>query len=292
MFDKQTHQGNLPLLEPTSSATVVNRFGSGATEDFLFRNRMPKAMHWSVPWSDLMMTMFILFAILYIYHSSGYSTSYNKKKDATTSASRESKADQTIIDTDNISETLEASISDVYGLSKETVHANNLEDLAFVALVPNKAVRIILTDALLFDTGHANLRPEAKRLLGRIATIIRKTSYMVNVVGYTDDVPINTEKFPSNWELSAIRASKVARFLIEEMGIQGRRFVISGHSHYQPVFPNDSAENRAANRRVELIITKGRLYSSTKDGENPLSQGLLDQSRQSRANSWLWDTFQ
>ncbi len=278
MLDKQTHQGNLSF--------------SGPTKDFLFRNRMPKAMHWSVPWSDLMMTMFILFAILYIYHSSGYDMLNNEKKETTTSVSLESKADYTIIDTDNDPETLEASISKVYGLSKETIHANDLEDFASVDLVPNKAVRIILTDDLLFDTGYAYLRPEAKRLLERIAIIIRQTPYMINVVGYTDNVPINTERFPSNWELSAIRASKVARFLIEEMGIPGRRFVISGHSHYQPVFTNDTAKNRAANRRVELIITKGRPYGRTKDGENLLSQDLVDQRRQSRANSWFWDTFQ
>ncbi len=278
MLDKQTHQGNLPF--------------SGATKDFLFRNRMPKAMHWAVPWSDLMMTMFILFAILYIYHSSGYDMLHNEKKETTTSVSLESKADYTIIDTDNDPETLEASISKVYGLSKETIRANDLEDFASVDLVPNKAVRIILTDDLLFDTGYAYLRPEAKHLLERIAIIIRQTPYMINVVGYTDNVPINTERFPSNWELSAIRASKVARFLIEEMGIPGRRFVISGHSHYQPVFTNDTAKNRAANRRVELIITKRRPYGRTKDGENLLSQDLVDQRRQSRANSWFWDTFQ
>ena len=278
MLDKQTHQGNLPF--------------SGATKDFLFRNRMPKAMHWAVPWSDLMMTMFILFAILYIYHSSGYDMLHNEKKETTTSVSLESKADYTIIDTDNDPETLEASISKVYGLSKETIRANDLEDFASVDLVPNKAVRIILTDDLLFDTGYAYLRPEAKHLLERIAIIVRQTPYMINVVGYTDNVPINTERFPSNWELSAIRASKVARFLIEEMGIPGRRFVISGHSHYQPVFTNDTAKNRAANRRVELIITKRRPYGRTKDGENLLSQDLVDQRRQSRANSWFWDTFQ
>jgi chemotaxis protein MotB len=83
---------------------------------------------------------------------------------------------------------------------------------------------------------------------------------MVNIVGHTDDLPINTEEFPSNWELSTARASKVARFFMNEMNMPGENFYISGHASYQPVKPNDNEIDRAANRRVEIIITKERPY--------------------------------
>ncbi|OPZ02827.1 MAG: putative lipoprotein YiaD precursor [candidate division BRC1 bacterium ADurb.BinA364] len=119
-------------------------------------------------------------------------------------------------------------------------------------------MRIVLTGDVLFDTGQADLRPAARQSLRTIAEILRRTPYVVNVVGHTDNVPMSSPRYPSNWELSTARACQVARFLIDEMGLPGDRFFVSGHSYFQPVKPNDTASNRAANRRVEIIITKDR----------------------------------
>ena len=263
----------------------------GDTEDILFGNRMPKTMHWSIPWSDLMMTMFILFVIMYIYHSSTRHVLSTKGKDSTIGARMELGTDSTIGKPMDFAGSLKESISNIYEMSKETVRANDLEDFASVALVPDKAVRIILTGDLHFDTGKAGLKPEAKRSLERIAGIVRRAPYMVNVVGHTDNVPIHSERFLTNWELSAIRACEVARFLIEEMGIPGKRFYIGGHAYHQPVFPNNSPRNRAANRRVEIIITKERPYGRPGIGENVIGLGLLEGTRRSTADTWPWNTF-
>jgi chemotaxis protein MotB len=78
---------------------------------------------------------------------------------------------------------------------------------------------------------------------------------MVNVVGHADDLPVHSGRFSNNWELSGMRACEVTRFLIEETGIPGERFYISAHAYHQPLVPNNSSENRAANRRVEIIMT-------------------------------------
>ena len=274
-----------------SPAGGSGHLGLGDKEDILFGNRMPKTMHWSIPWSDLMMTMFILFAIMYIYHSSTRDVLSTKGKDSTIGARMEPGTDITIGKPRGFAGSLKEPISNIYDVSKETVRANNLEDFASVALVPDKAVRIILTGDLLFDTGKADLKPEAKRSLERIAGIIRRAPYMVNVVGHTDNVPIYSERFPTNWELSAIRACEVARFLIEEMGIPGKRFYIGGHAYHQPVFPSNSPRNRAANRRVEIIITKERPYGRPGIGKNVLGLGLLEGARRSTADTWPWNTF-
>jgi flagellar motor protein MotB len=196
------------------------------------RNGSEHRSQWHIPWSDLMMTMFILFAVMYVYASSRQPAVTPKVKDTA------------------------PGISAVYDLSKTTVEKNHLENFASVELVRDKAVRILLTSDLLFDTGKADLKGGAVEVLRKIAAILRKTPYLVNLVGHTDDIPIHTSQFPSNWELSTARACAVARFLTEEMKIPPERFCTSGYADYHPLRPNVSPENRAANRRVEIIITK------------------------------------
>ena len=129
-------------------------------------------------------------------------------------------------------------------------------------LVKDKAVRIILTGDVLFDSGKADLKPEAVESLRKIAGILRETPYAINVVGHTDDVPISTEEFPSNWELSTMRACVTARFLMDEVAIPPSQVYVSGHAEYQPVRYDTDPESRAANRRVEIIITKERPYGT------------------------------
>lgn len=226
--------------------------------EMLFRSGRSKTVHWSLPWSDLMMTMFIFFTVMYIYHSADREVLSSEREGTARRVDLEmgAPADRFSASAVDSAEPLRVSISEIYNLSKETVRAEDLEDFASVDLVADKAVRIVLTADLLFDIGRADLRPEARKSLMRVAKIIRQTPYMVNVVGHTDNVSIHSNKFPTNWELSAVRACEVARFLIEEMQLPGNRFYVTGHAYYQPVHPNHTAENRAANRRVEIIITK------------------------------------
>ncbi len=246
-------------------------------EDVFSQSRMPKTVHWSVPWSDLMMTMFILFAIMYIYKSPTRKVLSSQKTERDVGRCVETGSPVSASLKEGVGEstlTFKESISNIYDLSKRTVEARNLAEFASVDLLPDKAVRIILASDLLFDTGRADLKPKARRSLEGIAEIIRQVPYIVNVVGHTDNVPIHSDRFPTNWELSAIRACEVTRFLIEEMSIPARRFYVSGHSYYQPVDLNNTAESRAANRRVEVIITKDRPYGTPGTVENVSSPVL------------------
>jgi chemotaxis protein MotB len=118
------------------------------------------------------------------------------------------------------------------------------------------SVRLILPEQMLFESGSAQLKPDAKPILERLLVAIGKTPHRVMVVGHTDNVPIRSLRFPSNWELSAARACSVIRYLIENGGLDPTRFTAVGKADTEPIAPNDSAQNRTKNRRVELIFEK------------------------------------
>lgn len=147
-------------------------------------------------------------------------------------------------------------ITKIYDLSKVTLASEKLEKFASVELIPDKTMRIILTGDLLFDSGQSALTKNARKSLRKLLPVIEQTPYMINVVGHTDSVPMHSEKFASNWELSTARAGEVARFLIDEGHIPANQLVVSGYSFYRPVKPNTTAANRKANRRVEIILSK------------------------------------
>jgi len=144
----------------------------------------------------------------------------------------------------------------IYDLSKTTLSSEKLDKFASVELIPDKAVRIILTGDLLFPSGEAELTDPARKSLAKLIPLVRKTPYMINVIGHTDSMPMHSGRYPSNWELSTARACRVARFLIEEGHIPPRQIVVAGYSFYRPVKPNTTASNRAANRRVEIILSR------------------------------------
>jgi chemotaxis protein MotB len=125
----------------------------------------------------------------------------------------------------------------------------------------------VLTDRLLFASGSATLIPQAYPLLSEIAGLVNvDRTHPVAVEGNTDDVPIHSGSFPSNWELSTARASMVVRFLIGQ-GVYPTRLSASGYADLRPIDSNTSAAGRARNRRVEIVLQ--RLYGS---GAQPISE--------------------
>lgn len=124
-----------------------------------------------------------------------------------------------------------------------------------VQLVPEeRGVVVRLADRVLFDLGKADLRPDARRVLDALAGVLAELPNPVRVEGHTDDLPINNERFPSNWELSTARATTVVRYFIEHHGMDPRRFSAAGYGEYHPLVPNTSAANRQKNRRVDVVI--------------------------------------
>ena len=118
----------------------------------------------------------------------------------------------------------------------------------------DQGVLINLEGKFLFDFGQAVLQPQSIALLGKVADAIRGISDPVRIEGHTDNVPIHTRKYPSNWELSAARAVQVLRYFVEREALEPARFSAVGYGDARPRFPNDTAERRSMNRRVEIIL--------------------------------------
>ena len=312
------------FVEKTVSTNTFN------IEDSFFRARMPKPVHWSIPWSDLMMTMFVLFLSMFVYQASheeflvsktpeivGGSTSDAleilgdnnlivpivpmKQKDPAIRSESLSKVEKVVIDnldldnvfrdnvifvepetgppgdttttppgeidivqpaplgtrTQTIPEIRQSdTFSEMYDMSQQALSEGKLEKFASIELVPETTMRIILTGDLLFFTGQADLSNKARKSLMKLAAVIQNSPYMINVIGHTDNQPMHSSRFASNWELSVVRASSVARFLIEEMEMNPTQFIVSGYGSNRPRRPNTNVINRALNRRVEIIISK------------------------------------
>jgi chemotaxis protein MotB len=329
-------------------------------DDNTFTSSLPRASHWSIAWSDLMMTMFVLFLSMFVYQtanqeflvkntpeiiggdttealqtldSSGAtfpfapihpglpliaggtvkkveqvqvesfdSDSVYPEEIATTSEQKPAAGNQEsiqplpepaepdkiglLVETERDSppqvtgspaptaatsatilephplvlESPKSSVTDlfqeIYTMGQGALKKNNLDKFAAIDIIPDKTMRIILTGDLLFALGESELSGGAQASLQKIVAVIQHTPYMINVVGHTDNLPMRSNRFISNWELSVARASSVARFLIAQMKMNPNQFVVSGYSSYRPIAPNNTAGNRAKNRRVEIIISK------------------------------------
>jgi chemotaxis protein MotB len=116
-----------------------------------------------------------------------------------------------------------------------------------------RGVEIDISASALFRTGEATLQPGTLDVLRQVASVLSKEELPIEVEGHTDDVPIATAQFPSNWELSSARASSVVRQLVES-GVSAKRLAVVGLASNQPLASNDTPEGRAKNRRVTITI--------------------------------------
>jgi len=121
-----------------------------------------------------------------------------------------------------------------------------------------KRLVLVLGERIAFNVGEADLLPDFQPTLKRISEFISsQQAYNVTVAGHTDDRPINTARYPSNWELSAMRAVNVAKFMILH-GVNPHRISTEGYAAYHPLQPNTTAHNRHINRRVEITLIKNQ----------------------------------
>jgi chemotaxis protein MotB len=111
---------------------------------------------------------------------------------------------------------------------------------------------VSLQEAGFFDSGAAGIRPSALPVLDRIATVLPQSA--LRVEGHTDNVPIHTAQFASNWELSSSRASSIARLLLLHANVHAENMSVAGYAEFHPAASNDTAEGRARNRRVDIVL--------------------------------------
>ncbi|ABM62782.1 OmpA/MotB family protein [Halorhodospira halophila] len=131
-----------------------------------------------------------------------------------------------------------------------------LEEAGIQAVGEEETLTFRLDDAVLFETGRAELQAEGQAAIDELIPIFQATGVRLSVEGHTDNIPIATGQFPSNWELSSARASAVLRYL-EEQGLDPRRMRAIGYGDIRPIADNETAEGRAENRRVEITLHFG-----------------------------------
>ena len=135
---------------------------------------------------------------------------------------------------------------------QELIKKRGLEDSMAIDMSADRVV-IRLESNVLFDPGKALLTPGAVEVLGDLVRLLAQLSNDLRVEGHTDNVPIHTPVFPSNWELSSARTISVVQYM-EARGVPSTRLSAAGYGEFHPIADNDSERNRATNRRVEIVI--------------------------------------
>lgn len=147
----------------------------------------------------------------------------------------------------------------------------NEEDLSkkIKLTLDRRGMIVRLGELNFFDSGSAALKPEARPILDKIAAVLLPSDYIIHIEGHTDNIPISTSRYPSNWELSTARATSMVLYLIETHGFDPQKLSASGYGEFRPIAPNDSPENRAQNRRVDLVVLNEEARF-----QEPSSQGI------------------
>jgi chemotaxis protein MotB len=208
---------------------------------------MPEVTMWVVPYGNLMTILMIFFLVLY-----GFSFVVSEVR-----YERILQSLQTDVGGKENREYMERVIQkarereaaqEMYGLIDE----KGLKKFANVK-IDKEGIKVIFRSPVLFDLGKAELKPETISVLSTVAKVIKDMPNEVVVEGHTDDRPIISGEFRSNWELSTARAFSVVRYFIEQ-GVDPKRLSAIGYGEYRPLYPNDTEEHRAFNRRIEIDI--------------------------------------
>lgn len=123
-----------------------------------------------------------------------------------------------------------------------------------------RGLLIRLNDTVLFDRGSAIIKDKALNILDKIAVVLKNESNSIRIEGHTDNLPIKTDKFPSNWELSTARATNIIKYLAKTRQFNPSRLSATGYGEYMPISGNETEAGRAENRRVDIVV----LSSSSK----------------------------
>lgn len=155
---------------------------------------------------------------------------------------------------------------------EEAFEGNEFEADIVIEILENKLV-IRLKNNVLFDSARADIKPEALDILAIIGEVLQGevfTDSLVKIEGHTDDVPINTLRFPSNWALSAARATSVLNYFVDTLDFSQERLSIAGYAEFRPIDTNLTEEGRANNRRVEITIEKFNITETeeVEEGDN------------------------
>ncbi|WP_339161621.1 OmpA family protein [Siminovitchia sp. FSL H7-0308] len=221
---------------------------------------------WLVTFADLSLVILILFVLLYSYSDTNaekfksvtdsFQNHNNLKQDSGGGAPGEGGTTVPNEYEEQLADMIkrEKRIEEILDYVGKYASEHGLENEMTVTTT-DKGIEVVLPEVMLFPSGKADLINEAKLFLDDMAPMLSEISNMIEVEGHTDNRPISTERFPSNWDLSTARANQVVHYLIEKHGLSPERLRTVGYGEYHPIASNQTEKGRSQNRRVVLIIT-------------------------------------
>ncbi len=234
--------------------------------------------NWQDSYSDLMTDLLAIFVILFSFAMMSQAAEASKSKSASGQNVIAVAAESTILpdhssvlpgqegvlpDQESILSDQESTLHDeesfnnLYEYIKAYIDEAGLSDQLSVTKKGNKEILLRVAASVFFESGKADINPTAEPLLNRISdilTVYDDSIKIIRIEGHTDDHPINTSKYDSNWELSTSRAVNVLRRLLEISEFEPEKFSAVGYSEFYPVADNDTKTGRAKNRRVDFFI--------------------------------------
>lgn len=145
--------------------------------------------------------------------------------------------------------------------------ADNGIQTKLISSIEERGLVISIQDTLLFESGSADITPKAREVLEKIINVLAAAPNYIKVEGHTDNLPINTARFPSNWELSVLRATNVVHIMQGKIATD--RLSATGYGEYRPIAKNDTEAGRNLNRRVDLVILRSK-FDATEPGQQQL----------------------
>jgi len=216
-------------------------------------NQLNKGALWAVTYGDLMSYLMIFFLVLFSFSIAKTDKAKTRKYEESLVNIQKAfggKLDKKQVERAKAQEQ-EDKVADKL---KESMATNQMSNLVQIDSNEHR-VRLVLTEAVLFDSGKADLRGRAKEVLKSIAEELKKLPNEVQVEGHTDNVPIRAGRYLTNWELSMARAYSVIQFL-ESTGMDPKKLAGIGYGENRSVAENTTIEGRAKNRRIEISLLK------------------------------------
>jgi chemotaxis protein MotB len=224
-----------------------------------FRSRTPAQDRWLISYADFSTLLFALFATMYAI------SSVDAQK-----LTKVAKGVQVAFDDSSRERTVAASAAALVGNPSRAIReldaVQDIRPIIARDLAPELAAHQIevsddrrgvilsIPEAGLFALGSDEMSAAAQDLMARVASTVAQVKNPIRVEGHTDDLPIHTDRFRSNWDLSTSRATRVVALLVERGGIAPNRLSAAGYAEFHPRVDNRSAEDRSRNRRVDLVI--------------------------------------
>lgn len=223
---------------------------------------------WLLPYSDLLTLLLALFIVLFASSSideskfSQISSVFNQIFDGGTGVMDNSAPTTVPVPKDSSGEENESSsyledqqsLEEIQDRLDEYIAVHELEN-QFQTKLTEEGLLITIRDSILFESGKATIKPQYSSLARDIANLlVFEKPRQIVVTGHTDNVPINSSEFPSNWELSMMRAINFLKILVGTNDLDPQLFSVKGYGENQPVATNDTVEGRSKNRRVEVLV--------------------------------------